>query len=599
VSPPSKARSAELLVQRLPDIASAKEARLYRLGSYWGVLFSEVACTGVVVIDHALAVLTGDAQTAASVLVAEHNKLAGFWGTGSRRLVCFDGAGRHELGASDDWQDLAAFERRALAEAASRLGVSEPPERVRRQRAEPAPAASPKTSSAPLPAERPRNVARVEEPTPELPAPESRPVPSSLRRFAHRAGSTPGFKQAAGVGAVGGLVLLLKVLVHGAACGAHMGSSYMPPPMPLRPPERLQPDGRMPEADPTPAPDPVLDPLVLDDAHVYWASKADGSIYVEPKDLSATRLLTKPTCHPLGLAADGKYLYVTCSTRRRPVSSAHLLRVDKTSGLVSPLARAGSRAAAPVLAGHTVLYLATGPDEADLAHQDRQTYSELVRLGLDPAAVPQAVDVGEALGALVADDRRVYWIPWASSKIASAPLAAELPSPSEPQWDVGTWDEAALSARDAGVGRADAGQRGGEPRIDGGARSARPSEGGAEERQAWTLAVDRQNLYAVVVSSSGSTTLVRAPKNGSRPTAVATVAGMIWSVVCHDSSVWWIEQPANALRGSIWRASSAGGAPVVQVTEEVPTGARLAIDDARVYWTTGTGIDAAPRRATR
>jgi hypothetical protein len=584
---------------RLPDIASAKEARLYRLGSYWAVLFSEVACTGVVVIDHALAVLTADAQTAASVLVAEHNKLAGFWGTGSRRLVCFDGAGRHELGASDDWQGLAAFERRALAEAASRLGVTELPERVRRQRAEPAPAASRKTSSAPLPAERRRNVARVEEPTPEPRAPESRPVPSSLRRFANRATGSPGFKQAAGVGAVGGLALLLKVLVHGAACGAHMGSSYTPPPLPLRPPERLQPDGRMPEADPAPAPDPVLDPLVLDEAHVYWASKADGGIYSEPKDLSATRLLTKPTCYPLGLASDGKYLYVTCSTRRRPVSSAHLLRVDKTSGLASPLAWSGGRAAAPVVVRNTLLYLATGPDEADVPHQDRQTYSELVRLGLETREVPRAIDVGEVLGTLAADDRRVYWIPRASAKIASTLIATELRSPSDPQWDIATWAEATPVARDAGAERTDAGPRAGVPRADGATRSARSSDGGAEQRQAWTLAVDGQNLYAVVVSSSGSTTLVRAPKNGARPTAVTTVSGMVWSVACHDDAVWWIEQPADAPLASIWRAPSAGGPAVVQVAERIPAGARLAVDDARVYWTTGTGVDAAPRRTAR
>lgn len=115
---------------RAPLIRGAKAVERYRLGSYLAVLFAEIESVGAMEYLFILALLEEGAPEPRLFITSEVNAMAGVFGGGSHFLGLFDQTGHANMGASDEWAERERFTTKALALAAERLGVADPPERL-------------------------------------------------------------------------------------------------------------------------------------------------------------------------------------------------------------------------------------------------------------------------------------------------------------------------------------------------------------------------------------------------------------------------------------------------------------------------------------
>lgn len=120
-------------------LQSATPTRLFRLGPYWAVLVGDISRNTNVEYLYTLVLLARSGARAAAepdlrggarlIVTSEVNSLGPGLG-GSHFFCAWSTDGHHNMGSSDEWADIDRFTERALAEAARRLNVEEPPNEI-------------------------------------------------------------------------------------------------------------------------------------------------------------------------------------------------------------------------------------------------------------------------------------------------------------------------------------------------------------------------------------------------------------------------------------------------------------------------------------
>jgi hypothetical protein len=120
-----------------PIVRSARTIRRYRAGRYEAALFTDIEAEGSIGYEYLVAVFEPGIRDPFLLVSSERNNPAADaeflrelglepqdidTSNGSHFLCVFDEEGHHNLGPSDEWADLEAFEKAALRVLAQRLG---------------------------------------------------------------------------------------------------------------------------------------------------------------------------------------------------------------------------------------------------------------------------------------------------------------------------------------------------------------------------------------------------------------------------------------------------------------------------------------------
>jgi hypothetical protein len=104
------------------------------------------------------------------------------------------------------------------------------------------------------------------------------------------------------------------------------------------------------------------------------------------------------------------------------------------------------------------------------------------------------------------------------------------------------------------------------------------------------IVVDATSVYWT--ANGGS--VMKVPIDGGTPTTLASGQSTPWGIAVDATSVYWVDV-GNGNDGSVMKVPLAGGTPVVLASGQITNHAgSLAIDAARIYWSTDQGVEAMP-----
>jgi hypothetical protein len=107
----------------LPPITEAHAAKRFEQRGYRAVLLTNIVAAGTLKYEYVLLVSAPDSDTPVLAVSSERSRLPKKLRSGSHVLGVFPGDGHINMGASDQWADLAAFERHSLEVASHHLNL--------------------------------------------------------------------------------------------------------------------------------------------------------------------------------------------------------------------------------------------------------------------------------------------------------------------------------------------------------------------------------------------------------------------------------------------------------------------------------------------
>lgn len=281
-------------------------------------------------------------------------------------------------------------------------------------------------------------------------------------------------------------------------------------------------------------------PIALDATHVYWADQSQGKLRRQSKRGGEPEDLASGIDEPTGIAIDAANVYVTTDGRGGSSRTASLFRIPKKGGELVRLARLHVRAGSPIVDDAGVVYLADPPLPAGGKTAYAEGYASVFAITPD-GGESEIEGFNNTSRSIVADGKQVYWSDWNAGTLLMAPRKGGIASP----------------VTSATV-------------------------------KAQVIVADADTLYWSGMAGTRSV-LQKVAKSGGTPITIASGSEMTVSDLAVDgTSVWFVDE-TTADKPAVYQVPKAGGTPVL-VAAEVSSGARIAVDETDVYWSTLHGF---------
>jgi len=560
---------AELFAQSVPEVTSALVAQRYDFGARQAAVLCPVRSSGPNGIAHAFVLLSPTAESVELAFWAEQDRLASFTGVGSHRLICLQKRCRTTLDQSDQWAELRTFEANALVRARELT------------RADPSIAATATDTDGATDADTDADAAAIEARTRAQAAARlrDRSARRARDRRAHRSGGVN--PAAAGAGALGFFLILIKIGLKLAMCGSHLDAPSLPP----NPAHVLRmggPDGGLGDA--TIALDNTGDPVAMDSSDVYWVSKSDEQLLAQSIANGYRRVLGEQVHNPTGIALDQTHAYVTCAAGKGAERAAAVVRIPKTGGAAERLAWAMAAPAAPVVRGGYVYFVDALPGVQ--RSRTHSAHTLITRVPIEAGQSQRFLEDVELAPALAVSDTEILWLPWGEQELR-----------------IGLMNVPSLENR--------------LPRV---IRLAPLSSQGPGNRPTG-LALAGETAWVTLAAGEHGSFVQRIALDSDEAKLVLVGQGRIRDLMADGEWLWWVEEAAGRLDADLCAARPGPGKPparhadggaetqspdasalscavpathagleTVHVAAHLPRGTHIAVGSSRVYWTTGNGV---------
>ncbi|MBI5532437.1 MAG: hypothetical protein HY898_06965 [Deltaproteobacteria bacterium] len=399
---------------------------------------------------------------------------------------------------------------------------------------------APAVVDAPAPAPKKKPKPAAPKPASPVTAPvasarDSAPPPSQRRSFLPEGKKA---KPALHIGVVLAVILGIIKIVAKSSSGP---GSYTPPSYTLPPSTKTtqQTSGALERPG----------PIALDATHVYWADRSQGKLRRQSKQGGEPQDLASGIDEATGIAIDAANVYVTTDGRGGSSRTASLFRIPKKGGDMVRLARLHVRAGSPIVDDAGVVYLADPPLPVGGKTAYAEGYSSVFAIGPDGGEI-EIEGFNNTSRSVVSDGKQVYWSDWNAGTLLMAPRKGGIASP----------------VTSATV-------------------------------KAQVVVADADTLYWAGEAGTRNV-LQRVGKSGGTPVTIASGAEMTVSDLAVDgTSVWFIDE-TTAGKPAVYQVPKAGGTPVL-IAAEVASGARIAVDETDVYWSTLHGFATISKKGRR